>query len=114
MTQLQSLHFTQVHRNIPDHIYCLGFEALGTVIAVGSKVQRLKAGDSVFVGGNGCFSEYLFLSEKLVSKVPFLMTELLPIFGSGLTASIGLDIVGEMKSNETVLVTGNTLFSKQN
>jgi NADPH-dependent curcumin reductase CurA len=37
-----------------------------------------------------------------------VLLDFLPLFVSGTTASISLEKVGELKSNQTVLVTGNS------
>jgi NADPH-dependent curcumin reductase CurA len=41
-----------------------------------------------------------------LNRIPFVAPQVIPLFVSGLTAAIGLYEVGEMKSGETVLVTG--------
>ena len=82
-----------------------GFEAIGTIKAVGSDVKKLKPGDAVSMMTFGAFSEYLIMPEKSVIKVPFLSSSVLPMIVCGSTASIALDEVGHMTHGETVLIT---------
>ena len=53
----------------------------------------------------GAFSEYKICSPKHLIKVPSCDPEILSLITSGLTASLSLEYVGDMKSKETVLVT---------
>ena len=84
----------------------LGFEAAGTVEAVGEGVERLRVGDAVAhsVLGSG-FRTHAVLPAKLVVPVPEPSAEALSILVSGLTASIALEQVGQLQEGETVLVT---------
>ncbi|KAL7694331.1 putative GroES-like superfamily, polyketide synthase, enoylreductase domain-containing protein [Plasmopara halstedii] len=82
-----------------------GFEALGIVLEVGPGVSRLKKGDAVVFTSYGAFSEHIVAKERSLVKVPVAIPEVLPITLCGLTASIALEHVGEMKHGETVLVT---------
>jgi len=95
----------------------LGFEAIGTIEAKGEQVQRLKVGDSVVFSKFGAFAEYIAVDERNCYSLPSLSPKFLPLMVSGLTASISLDQVGQMKSGETVLVTaaagGTGLFAVQ-
>ncbi|MGB3588442.1 MAG: zinc-binding dehydrogenase [Tunicatimonas sp.] len=84
----------------------LGFEFIGKVQAVGSKVKHLKTGDAVMgIQAGGGYREYVTLPAAQAIPVPEVSAEVMSMLTVGLAASIGLDIVGEMKSNETVLVT---------
>lgn len=84
----------------------LGLESIGEVVAVGRNgSQRYKQGDAVAIFNNGAFSEYMLLGEDHVFPVPDCSPKYLPILLSGLTASISLEQVGEMKEGDTVLVT---------
>jgi len=82
-----------------------GFEAVGEVISKGKDVTRLEVGDSVALSGYECFADYRVLEAKTLIKVPATVPEMIPILVGGLTASIALEQVGEIKSGETVLVT---------
>ena len=106
-----------------------GFESIGTVVAVGDRVTRLKVGDAVLSGGCkfphygsifdfianfielvfGAFAEYQLLDATKVSRIPAVDPSFLPLMGSGLTASLALQYSGHMTSGETVLVTGRFL-----
>jgi hypothetical protein len=82
-----------------------GFECIGQVKAVGSRVRKLKPGDAAVLMKFGSFSEFMIAQEDEVIKIPVLSKYVLPTIVCGATASIALDEVGEMRSGETVLVT---------
>lgn len=83
-----------------------GFEGLGEVVAVGeAECGEFKPGDSVVVMQPGAFSEYLLLRARIAFPVPQLDPGFIPLCVSGLTASISLERMGEMKAGEKVLVT---------
>lgn len=91
--------------NIPPP-FDLGVEAAGEVVAIGSDVKHFKVGDqviTVMIGGG--YREYLAIDASRVIPVLKATSEVLTVVVSGLTASIGLEVVGEMKSGEVVLVT---------
>ncbi|MBZ0278488.1 MAG: zinc-binding dehydrogenase [Anaerolineae bacterium] len=84
----------------------LGAEAVGLVVAVGSGVTQFKIGDAVLTNRVGCgYREYYTLPAHRATAVPEASPEVLSIALSGTTASIGLNVTGEMKSGETILVT---------
>ena len=84
----------------------LGFEAAGVVEAVGAGVEHLAEGDAVAfsVLGQG-FRSHAVVAANRVVPVPKPSAEALSVLVSGLTASIALEQVGELKAGETVLVT---------
>ncbi|PAP76113.1 zinc-binding dehydrogenase [Rubrivirga marina] len=84
----------------------LGFEAAGVVEAVGDGVEHLSEGDAVAFSilGQG-FRDVAVVPAKLAVPVPEPSPEALSVLVSGLTASIALEQVGELKAGETVLVT---------
>ncbi|GAB4522648.1 MAG: hypothetical protein OHK0046_35510 [Anaerolineae bacterium] len=84
----------------------LGVESVGEVIAVGTEVTTFRVGDHAMamrVGGG--YREYLPIKARYAVPVPDSTPEILSLILSGLTASFGLDLVGEMGTGETVLVT---------
>ena len=84
----------------------LGAEAVGVVEAVGDGVDGLAVGDAVATMGlGGGYREVQTVKAKHAVPVPEASPEVLSIFVSGITASIALDVVAEMGSRETVLVT---------
>lgn len=84
----------------------LGAEAVGVVEAVGEGVEGFAAGDAVATGGvGGGYRELQLVQARHAVPVPEASPEVLSIFVSGLTASIALDVLGEVKPGETVLVT---------
>eukprot|EP01121_Diplochlamys_sp_Union-15-3_P007022 TRINITY_DN1762_c0_g2_i1.p1 TRINITY_DN1762_c0_g2~~TRINITY_DN1762_c0_g2_i1.p1 ORF type:complete len:349 (+),score=61.42 TRINITY_DN1762_c0_g2_i1:52-1098(+) len=84
-----------------------GFEGVGRVVAVGSAVTKFAVGDNVIVLVFGVFGEYITVQEKLLIKAPIMSPELIALMVSGLTASVSLEVVGEVGrvKGETVLVT---------
>jgi NADPH-dependent curcumin reductase CurA len=82
----------------------LGGEAVGEIVAVGSDVQNYKVGDCVLTLGGG-YSEIIYHRASYALPVPKATPEILGLGVGGLTASLALELVGEMKSGETVLVT---------
>lgn len=84
----------------------LGAEAIGEVVAVGSSVSTLKVGDAVMVlTTGGGYREYYTTAESHAIPVPAISPEIMTLVLSGLTASIGLEVEGQMTSGETVLIT---------
>lgn len=84
----------------------LGVEAAGVVVEVGTGVSHLAEGDAVITSTlGGGYREYNVERAGNAIEVPEATPEALSIVVSGLTASIGLEEVGEMAHDETVLVT---------
>jgi NADPH-dependent curcumin reductase CurA len=81
-----------------------GFEAIGEVVAAGS-AAGFEAGTPVATTSFGAFAEYQVVPARMVVPLPSLQPRYLPLLVSGLTASLALEKVGEMKAGETVLVT---------
>jgi hypothetical protein len=82
----------------------LGLESVGEIVAVGDDVRDLAVGDAVVVRG-GAYAAYVVSKARHVVKVPEPKPEYMSLVLSGLTAAFGLYITGEMKSDETVMVT---------
>ena len=51
------------------------------------------------------FSEYTVVPSKHIIPIPKLMAEYVPLMVSGLTASLSLEKLGDLKKGENVLVT---------
>jgi NADPH-dependent curcumin reductase CurA len=83
----------------------LGGEILGQVAAVGEAVSMYQVGDYVVATSLGGYSEYGLHKARYLVPVDAPKPEYLSLIISGLTAAIGLNVTGEMKSGETVLVT---------
>lgn len=84
----------------------LGVEAVGEVVAVGKDVKDLQIGDAVvttFRGGG--YREYQTIDANLAFKVREVNPEILTLMPTGISALVALEKVGEMQSNEIVLVT---------
>lgn len=86
--------------------YDLGCESAGEVVAVGQDVKDFQVGDLVvspYLGS--AYTEYLYREPSRLVKVPNVSPGAMSAINSGCTASIGLEVVGEMSSGETILVT---------
>eukprot|EP01113_Clastostelium_recurvatum_P032198 TRINITY_DN4097_c0_g1_i4.p1 TRINITY_DN4097_c0_g1~~TRINITY_DN4097_c0_g1_i4.p1 ORF type:complete len:326 (-),score=86.47 TRINITY_DN4097_c0_g1_i4:28-1005(-) len=86
-----------------DPPYDCGFEAVGTVAWMGKDVVGMKVGDVVGYTGINCFSEYAPVMYKQVFVIPAPVPPLpniIPLLVSGLTASIALEQIGEMKQKD--------------
>ena len=84
----------------------LGCESAGEVVAVGNGVVGFEEGDLVvspYLGS--AFTEYLYREPARLVKVTDISPGTMSAINAGCTASIGLEVVGEMGSGETVLVT---------
>lgn len=93
----------------PDRPFVPGRDASGEVLAVGSKVTRVKKADRVIAQvATGAFAERLAAPESRCFKMPDSMDF---ITGAGMvtvynTAYVAVIIRGQVKSGETFLVTG--------
>jgi len=83
----------------------LGAEMIGEVVAIGDKVTDFKVGDKVLSTAIGGYAEYMTVRSRFVMPVPEASPEVLALVVSGVTAALGLNTIGEMRSGETVLVT---------
>ena len=84
----------------------LGVEAVGEVVAVGGDAKDFHVGDAVAttVRGGG-YREYQAIATNLAVKVREATPEVLTLMPTGVSALVALEQVGEMKSQEVVLVT---------
>ncbi|MBG1241303.1 zinc-binding dehydrogenase [Nostoc sp. NZL] len=84
----------------------LGVEAVGKVVAIGENVKDFQIGDAVITTARGGgYREYQVIDANLALKVREATPELLTLMPTGVSALVALEQVGEMKSNEVVLVT---------
>ena len=79
-----------------------GFEAVGEVVAVGDSVSSSLIGRSVCHMTMGAFSEFQAVSASKLFPVKCRDPGYLPCLVSGMTASLALDIKGDLKPNEKV------------
>ncbi|MEH2336148.1 zinc-binding dehydrogenase [Nostoc sp.] len=84
----------------------LGVEAIGKVVAMGENVKNFQIGDAVITTARGGgYREYQVVDANLAVKVREATPEVLTLIPTGVSALVALEQVGEMKSNEVVLVT---------
>ncbi len=84
----------------------LGVEAVGEVVAVGNNVKDLQVGDAVVTTKRGGgYGEYQAINADLAFKVREATPEILTLTPTGVSALVALEQVGDMKSQEVVLVT---------
>ncbi|MBD2204603.1 zinc-binding dehydrogenase [Calothrix sp. FACHB-1219] len=84
----------------------LGVEAVGNVVAIGENVEGFQVGDAVITTARGGgYREYQVVDANLAVKIRQATPELLTLMPTGISALVALEQVGEMKSNEVVLVT---------
>ncbi|MGI8501559.1 MAG: zinc-binding dehydrogenase [Hassallia sp.] len=84
----------------------LGVEAVGKVVAMGENVKDFQIGDAVITTAlGGGYREYQVIDANLAVKVREATPEVLTLMPTGVSALVALEQVGEMKSNEVVLVT---------
>lgn len=82
-----------------------GIEVAGVVTDVGDGVDNLRVGDAVVYLMSGGFAEYGEVPAVNVTKIPYVSPATLPLTVCGVSGSIALEEIGNMKSGETVLVT---------
>ncbi len=81
-----------------------GVEAIGTITAVGSEVSGFQVGDPVAsIGGGYCL--YKCCDQSALIAVPEPTARILALIPSGVSALLALELTGEMKSGDTVLIT---------
>jgi len=83
----------------------VGLEGCGVVESVGTGVSKYSPGQPVLYFGSSGYSEYIYASEEQLLPIPELKAEYLALVVTGLTAAIGLDVAGQIKSGEKVLIT---------
>lgn len=91
----------------------LGTDGSGTVVAVGSKVRRLKPGDLVYAysfnnAKGGFYAEYVAVLEEAVAHIPKSLDPLRAgaIPTTGLTALQGIDDALRLQRDESILIHG--------
>ena len=84
----------------------IGLEAIAQVLEAGRDVTDFKAGDTVLTSSvGGGYREYYTRKARHLYPVPSATPEMLSLMPSGVTAEVGLHEVGEMKSDDIVMVT---------
>ncbi len=89
-----------------------GFECVGTVVACGDKVTKVRVGQHVMLSAYGCFTEYMLAPEKIVIIVPEPSAAMLPLLVSGLTASLALEQAGRLTLPFPRVAGGSTAIAR--
>ncbi|NTJ43587.1 SDR family NAD(P)-dependent oxidoreductase [Agrobacterium larrymoorei] len=86
----------------------IGMEFSGTILSVGSNVERLQVGDRVMGIGPGAFSTHVVVSENGVTRIPKAMdtAQAATVPVTFLTAYYALVELGRLRAGETVLIHG--------
>lgn len=90
----------------------IGFEGVGVIQAVGAggaaAARGFAVGGAVALVKMGCFAEVVLVDVEKDGcyAIDHAAPEVVPLLIGGLTSSVGLEVAGEMRSGETVLVTG--------
>ena len=82
-----------------------GFEGMGRVEQVGEGCGSYKPGDIVGYMKFGSFGEYILIPAKNAFPVPKLEPAYIPLMVSGMTASLSLEKMGQLRKGSNVLVT---------
>ena len=88
----------------------IGSDGAGEVVAVGSRVKRLRVGDRVYAYamGGGCYAEYLALSQESAATIPpgLSVESAGPLAADGITALRGLEDTLQLRRGEKLLIFG--------
>ncbi|MEV6268935.1 NADPH:quinone oxidoreductase family protein [Kribbella sp. NPDC051936] len=89
----------------PKPPYVAGFEAAGTVVALGEDVTRVTVGDHVIGTGGGAFAEYMVMAADGVVPVPagWSDEEALGLVLNWATALVSLRL-GQLRAGDFVLI----------
>jgi NADPH2:quinone reductase len=94
----------------------VGFDAMGTVIAIGEKVEHFNVGDTVYYAGDasrqGCYASHQLVDERIAALAPRTLTPTqaasLPL--TSITAWEALfsrlKIIQELDNDKTILIIG--------
>lgn len=84
----------------------MGVEAVGEIVAVGAAVAKFRVGETVATTSRGGgYREYQLVDGKHAVKIPQAVPEILTLMPTGTSALVGLEQVGDMGSEETILIT---------
>jgi len=108
--QLSALNFRDVLNALgryPGDGGLLGFEAVGTISALGADIDDLALGDVVIVmGAAGSIASHVTISRRLVVRKPPSLSaaEAVTLPATFLTAHYALNYLGKMKQGDRVLI----------
>ena len=101
-----------------EEIKVLGWDAVGTVEAIGSEVSLFNKGDEVYYAGSiirpGCNSEYHLVDERIVGKKPKSLSDLeaaaMPLTTitawEALFERLGISVEGENEGQSILIIGG--------
>lgn len=92
---------------LPGESTILGLEIAGEVAALGKNVTRFNKGDRVFgLVGGGAYAEYCVINQSLAMPIPdnFNYEMAAAVAEAFITANEAVFVLGELKSNENLLV----------
>ncbi len=85
--------------------YDLGVESVGEIVALGAAVDRLRLGEAVAVSKlGGGYREYQVVDARRAIPVREASAQILALIPTGVSALVGLERIGEMRSGEVVAV----------
>lgn len=108
--QASALNFRDVLNALgryPGEAGLLGFEAVGTIAALGANVTDLALGDGVIViGVTGCIASHMTVARSRVVRKPerLAVTDAVTLPATFLTAHYALNHLGGMKRGDRVLI----------
>lgn len=83
----------------------MGIEAIGEVVALGPDVDWLRIGEAVATSKLGTgYREFQLADAKRAIPVREASAEILTLIPTGISAMVGLERIGEMKSGETIAI----------
>ena len=91
----------------PGESTILGLEIAGEVVAIGKNVTQFSSGDRVFgLVGGGAYAEYCVIDQSVAMPIPdnFSYDIAAAIPEAFITANEAIFVLGELKSNENLLV----------
>lgn len=83
----------------------MGIEAVGQIVAIGAGVTQWRRGDAVAVSRlGGGYREYQTVEERKPIRISAPSPEILALIPTGVSALVGLEQIGEVRSGDTVAV----------
>ncbi len=85
--------------------FCFGFESVGEVVESGQGVSGLKPGQAVAsVRFGGAYRDYQVIKAAELTPLPEASVDYLTLIPTGVSALLALERVGEISSDENILI----------